>query len=53
MIRYTITSGTPTPEELIALEVALKTHRDSRPKKKVLKSTWGEPQLRQPLPRKV
>ncbi|MFZ2228116.1 MAG: hypothetical protein WA090_03680 [Candidatus Nanopelagicaceae bacterium] len=53
MIRYTITSGTPTAEEMIALEAALKTHREARPKQKISKSVWGMAQLRKPLPRKA
>jgi len=52
VITFTITSGTPTVEELTALELALEQHE--RPVEEALKakSVWATPQLRQPLPRK-
>ena len=53
MTQYTITSGTPSHDELMALEEALKHHRESRLTKKVLKSSWGKPQMREPLTRKA
>ena len=53
MITFTITSGTPTVEELTALELALE--QPERPVEEALKakSVWATPQLRQPLPRKL
>jgi hypothetical protein len=51
VIRYTVTSGVPTQEELLALEEALK-HREKPPTEKK-QSSWAVPQLRSPLPRKV
>ena len=53
MTQYTITSGTPSHDELIALEEALKHHRESRLTKKIVMSSWGKPQLRKPLARKT
>lgn len=53
MIRYTITAGTPTVEELAALEETLKEHYDGRAKKRTVKSVWAKPQLRVPLTRKA
>ncbi len=47
--RFTITSGTPTPEELAALEKALPT---PVVKKVETASLWRKSQIRQPLPRK-
>lgn len=52
MIRYTITSGDPTPEELLAIEDALKRHVKPREVMKP-RSAWAAPQLRTPLPRKA
>ncbi|MEK6648819.1 MAG: hypothetical protein AABY37_05855 [Actinomycetota bacterium] len=53
MIRYTITSGTPTAEELTALEQALKDHERPEVATKAIKSVWAAPQLRMPLVRKT
>jgi len=47
--RFTILSGTPTPEELAALEKALPT---PVLKKVETASLWRKSQIRQPLPRK-
>ena len=47
--RFTITSGTPNPEELAALEKALPT---PVVKKVETASLWRKSQIRQPLPRK-
>ena len=47
--RFTITSGTPTPEELAALEKALPT---PVVKKVETASLWRKSQICQPLPRK-
>jgi|GEM_PF-662591 hypothetical protein len=47
--RFTITSGTPSAEELAALEKALPT---PVVKKVETASLWRKSQIRQPLPRK-
>jgi hypothetical protein len=47
--RFTITSGTPSDEELLALEKALPT---PVVKKLETASLWRKSQIRQPLPRK-
>jgi hypothetical protein len=51
VIRYTIKTGDPSQEELMALEEALK-HLEKPPTEKT-QSTWAAPQLRSPLPRKA
>ena len=48
---FTIASGHASPEELLALEDALK--RREKPQTEKAQSTWAKPQLRDPLPRKV
>jgi len=52
VITFTITSGTPTLEELTVLEMALAQHERPIEEAAAMKSTWAKPQLRQPLPRK-
>ena len=52
MITFTITSGTPTLEELTALELALAEYERPIEEAAIVKSNWGKPQLRQPLNRK-
>ncbi|MCX6434917.1 MAG: hypothetical protein NTY21_02310 [Actinobacteria bacterium] len=49
MIKYSITSGTPTDEEKLALEEALKAHERPQSARKFWKSKWGTPHLRKPL----
>jgi hypothetical protein len=51
VIRFSITSGVPTQAELLALEEALKQRET--PTVERAQSSWGAPQLRSPLPRKV
>jgi uncharacterized protein YukJ len=52
-MKFKITSGNPTPEELLALQAALTQHkvRDLRPV--IKRSVFGLPQLRQPLPHQI
>jgi len=52
VIGYTITSGTPTPEEKAALEHAL-IHHEKPDETKEKKSLWASPLLRAPLVRKA
>lgn len=55
MIKYTVTSGTPTQEELQALEIALARHKkiesEADDLKVVQRSKWAKPNLRTPLER--
>ncbi len=50
---YTITSGAPTPDELLAIEEALKRHVKPHDDSIKSHSAWAAPQLRSPLPRKA
>ena len=56
MIKYTITSGTPTKEELRALEIALAHHKkvesETDKSRQVPRSQWAKPILRTSLDRK-
>ncbi len=52
-MKFTITSGNPTPEELLALEAALKLLKPIDLKPVIKRSVFGLPQLRQPLPHQI
>ena len=52
-MKFTITSGNPTPEEMLALEVALKLQKPVELKPVIKRSVFGLPQLRQPLPHQI
>jgi hypothetical protein len=52
-MKFTITSGNPTPEELLALEAALESRKPVDLKPVIKRSIFGLPQLRQPLPHKI
>ncbi|CAB4574488.1 MAG: hypothetical protein F2619_02560 [Actinobacteria bacterium] len=52
-MKFTITSGNPTPEELLALEAALKLQKPVELKPVIKRSLFGLPQLRQPLPHQI
>ncbi|CAB4655149.1 MAG: hypothetical protein F2787_03865 [Actinobacteria bacterium] len=53
MIAYTITSGTPTLDELAALEFAFEAHKRPEEILPQVKSVWAKPALREPLDRKA
>jgi len=52
-MKFTITSGNPTPEELLALEAALESRKPVDLIPVIKKSIFGLPQLRQPLPHQI
>jgi len=52
-MKFSITSGIPTPEELLALEAALKLRKPVDLKPVIKRSVFGLPQLRQPLPHQI
>jgi hypothetical protein len=52
VITFTIISGNPSLDELTALEMALEQHERPIEEAAIVKSNWGKPQLRQPLPKK-
>ncbi len=51
MIKYTITSGSPSQIEIRALEQAIAAHKKNEEVEVVLKSKWGKPIMRAPLDR--
>ena len=53
MIEYTITSGSPTLQELAALEFAFQLHKRPEVVIAEVKSKWAKPLLREPLVRKA
>jgi len=51
--RFTVTSGQPTADELIAIELALANHKREELKPVVKRSVWAAPILRAPLPQQI
>lgn len=52
-MEFTITSGNPTPEELLVLREALNHHKPNELKPVIARSIFGLPQLRAPLPHQI
>ncbi len=52
-MKFTIASGNPTEEEVIALQAALKDHKAVELKPVIKRSVFGLPQLREPLPHQI
>jgi hypothetical protein len=52
-MKFTVTSGNPTPEELVVLEESLKARKPVDLKPVIKRSVFGLPQLRQPLPHQI
>lgn len=52
-MKISVTSGNPTPEELVALQAVLANHKAINVKPVIKRSVFGLPQLRQPLPHQV
>lgn len=52
-MKFTVTSGNPTDEELLALKVALDQHKLQSLTPVIKRSLFGLPQLRQPLPHQI
>lgn len=52
-MKFTVTSGNPTPEELLALKSALANRKPVDLKPVIKRSVFGLPQLRQPLPHQI
>ncbi|MEY2814612.1 MAG: hypothetical protein RIS05_360 [Actinomycetota bacterium] len=52
-MKFTVISGNPTPEELLALHAALEVHKPIDLKPVLKRSVFGLPQLRQPLPHQI
>ncbi len=52
-MEFTVTSGEPTPEELLVLESILAEHKAVSLKPVIKRSIFGLPQLRRPLPHQI
>ena len=52
-MKFEITSGNPTPEELVAIETAMVQHKREELTPVIRRSVYGLPQLRQPLPQQI
>ena len=52
-MRFDITKGVPTPDELAAIEAAIALHKREELKPVIRRSVYGLPQLRQPLPQQI
>ena len=52
-MKFTITSGNPNEEELLAIKDALNSHEMQDLTPVIKRSVFGLPQLRQPLPHQI
>jgi hypothetical protein len=52
-MKFSVTNGNPTPEELLALQAVLANHKAVEIKPVIKRSVFGLPQLRQPLPHQI
>jgi len=52
-MKFTVTSGNPTPEELQVIQQVLETHTPEKLEPVIKRSVFGLPQLRQPLPHQI
>jgi len=52
-MKFEITSGNPTPEEISAIEAVMAQHKREELKPVIRRSLYGRPQLRQPLPQQI
>jgi len=52
-MKFTVTSGNPTPEELTVLKEVLAERKPVELKAVIKRSIFGLPQLRQPLPHQI
>ena len=52
-MKFTITAGNPTDEELLALKAAIDHHKMQNLAPVIKRSVFGLPQLRQPLPHQI
>ncbi len=52
-MKFEITSGNPTPEELAAIEAVMAQHKPEELTPVIRRSLYGLPQLRQPLPHQM
>jgi hypothetical protein len=52
-MKFTITTGNPSEEELLAISQALENHQMQDLTPVIKRSVFGLPQLRQPLPHQI
>ena len=52
-MKFEITSGNPTPEEISAIESVMAQHKREELTPVIRRSLYGRPQLRQPLPHQI
>jgi hypothetical protein len=52
-MKFSVVSGNPTPEELLALHAVLANHKSVDLTPVIKRSVFGLPQLRQPLPHQI
>ena len=52
-MKFEITSGNPTPEEIAAIEAVMAQHKREELTPVIHRSLYGLPQLRQPLPHQM
>jgi len=52
-MKFEITSGNPTPEEISAIEAVMAQHKREELKPVIRRSLYGRPQLRKPLPHQI
>ena len=52
-MKFTVTSGNPTPEEILALQAVLAHHKSVELAPVIKRSIFGAPQLRVPLSHQI
>ena len=52
-MKFTVTSGNPSEEELLAIKAAISSHEMQDLTPGIKRSVFGLPQLRQPLPHQI
>ena len=52
-MKFTVTSGNPSEEELLVIKAALNSHEMQDLTPVIKRSVFGLPQLRQPLPHQI
>ena len=52
-MEFEIIKGQPTPEEMVAIQIAMSSHKREELRPVIRRSVYGLPQLRQPLPHQI
>lgn len=52
-MEFEIIKGQPTPEEMVAIQIAMSSHKREELRPIIRRSVYGLPQLRQPLPHQI